>query len=303
MSYNKKAIIVDGNLRETVFHGTPDFPVVVFFDDISLFEGNIAAIHLHTDIEICIPVKGTVLMQIRQQELEIKPGQAIIINSNVPHSLRAFYDKDCQYYSIIFDPSFISGKVGEKIERLYIHPFLENSNIPSVLIKGREDTDIELMNLLRNIIGIWNGHERCYELKTRGLLCQIFGRVIADSLNGKTEYTPINNPELERFGKMLEHIHSHYDSVFSLDELAKAMFLSRETCSRLFKRMSGKNITMYLEEYRVGQSLPLIRNGEYTISMIAEMCGFSSAGRFARAFRKYMGCNPREYRCNNKIRR
>ena len=37
-------------------------------------------------IEIGIPTQGIAVYQIYQKRCEIRPGQAILINSNVPHS-------------------------------------------------------------------------------------------------------------------------------------------------------------------------------------------------------------------------
>ena len=62
-----------------------------------------------------------------------------------------------------------------------------------------------------------------------------------------------------------------------------------------FKKMTGKTITGYLEEYRVNQSLPLVQSSQYSMIQIADMTGFSNASRFARAFRRQFGCNPGEY--------
>ena len=64
---------------------------------------------------------------------------------------------------------------------------------------------------------------------------------------------------------------------------------------RLFKKMTGKTITGYLEEYRVNKSLPLVQSCQYSMIQIADMTGFSNASRFARAFHRQFGCNPGEY--------
>ena len=64
---------------------------------------------------------------------------------------------------------------------------------------------------------------------------------------------------------------------------------------RLFKKMTSRTITEYLKEYRVNQSLSLVQSGQYSITQIADMTGFSNASRFAHAFRAQFGCNPSEY--------
>lgn len=84
-------------------------------------------------------------------------------------------------------------------------------------------------------------------------------------------------------------------------ELADQIHLSREVSCRLFKKMTGKTITAYLEEYRVNKSFPLVQSGQYSMVQIAEMTGFSNPSRFADAFRRRVGCNPGDYSRNRKI--
>ena len=88
---------------------------------------------------------------------------------------------------------------------------------------------------------------------------------------------------------------SEAGEIKKLQELADQVHLSKEVCCRLFKKMTSKTITGYLEEYRVNKSLPLVQSCQYSMIQIADMTGFSNASRFARAFRRQFGCNPGEY--------
>lgn len=94
---------------------------------------------------------------------------------------------------------------------------------------------------------------------------------------------------------MLNYLNMHFTEVISLQDLADQVHLSREVCCRLFKKMTGKTITGYLEEYRVNKSFSLVQSGQYSMTQITEMVGFSNPSRFASAFRKRFGCNPGEY--------
>ena len=48
----------------------------------------------------------------------------------------------------------------------------------------------------------------------------------------------------------------------------------------------GKQLTWYSVE---------MQSGQYSMTQITEMVGFSNPSRFASAFRKRFGCNPGEY--------
>ena len=45
----------------------------------------------------------------------------------------------------------------------------------------------------------------------------------------------------------------------------------------------------------VNKSFSLVQSGQYSMTQITEMVGFSNPSRFASAFRKRFGCNPGEY--------
>lgn len=153
--------------------------------------------------------------------------------------------------------------------------------------------------MLDEIDRLYTEKPLCHELRIKGLLCEILAALLPEAYrnpaNKRLQSVSASSAELERLQLTLDYLHQHYDSVVSLQELADLTHLSREACCRRFRRMTGKSITEYLQEYRVTQSLPLIRSGRYSISQVAELCGFSNASRFAAAFRKRMGINPGHY--------
>lgn len=304
-----KKIYVDDHNRELSAHGTETFPVTVNHDDLWMFEGRNVPIHWHNEIEFCLPRKGTAVCQIYQESYTIPAGSAILIGSNVPHSCHSLTGESVLYSSIIAAPEFISGEIGGDVERKCMRPFLEGSAGPCIRIDGtgadRTEADRtgaesrRLLQMLDEIDRLYTEKPLCHELRIKGLLCEILAALLPEAYrnpaNKRLQSVPASSAELERLQLTLDYLHQHYDSVVSLQELADLTHLSREVCCRSFRRMTGKSITEYLQEYRVTQSLPLIRSGRYSISQVAELCGFSNASRFAAAFRKRMGINPGHY--------
>ena len=304
-----KKIYVDDHNRELSAHGTETFPVTVNHDDLWMFEGRNVPIHWHNEIEFCLPRKGTAVCQIYQESYTIPAGSAILIGSNVPHSCHSLTGESVLYSSIIAAPEFISGEIGGDVERKCMRPFLEGSAGPCIRIDGtgvdRTEADRTgaesrwLLQMLDEIDRLYTEKPLCHELRIKGLLCEILAALLPEAYrnpeNKRLQSVPASSAELERLQLTLDYLHQHYDSVVSLQELADLTHLSREACCRSFRRMTGKSITEYLQEYRVTQSLPLIRSGRYSISQVAELCGFSNASRFAAAFRKRMGINPGHY--------
>ncbi|WP_419042907.1 helix-turn-helix transcriptional regulator, partial [Enterocloster sp.] len=112
-------------------------------------------------------------------------------------------------------------------------------------------------------------------------------------------HCPSSQEALRRLRIMLDYIHEHFNQPFSLTGLANHTLLSRESCCRIFKQMTGMTISQYMTEYRVMRSLPYLADGKYSIAEVSALCGFSSQSRFAAAFRSKMGCNPNQYLHSN----
>lgn len=290
-----RKILVDETQRELCSHGTESFPMTVNHDDLWDFEGKTVPIHWHNDLEISLPRKGNAIYQIYQKSYHLKPGEGLLINRNVPHSCHSSGNQPARYSTILVRPDFMYGDFGSDVEKNCFRPFLQNSAIPCVLLSPDLPSHRQILEKLDQVEQLFDQKSYCYELKIKGLLCQVFGDILFENQKSFSHCAPSNQLELERLEQMLNYLNTHFDSVISLQQLADQIHLSREVCCRLFKKMTGKTITAYLEEYRTDKSFSLVQSGQYSMTQIANMVGFSNASRFANAFRRQFGCNPGEY--------
>lgn len=294
-----RKILVDDTQRELSEHGTEGFPMIVNHDDLWAFEGKSVPIHWHHELEISLPREGEAIYQIYQQSYRVVPGEGLLVNHNVPHSCHSPGGVHAKYSTILVRPDFLYGTFGSDVEQHCFRPLLQNSALPCIHLTGQDDWSAKVLRLLNQVEQVYDQKGFCYELQIRGLLCEAFHLILCAHQQELQTFTPANQLDLERLGLMLDYLHTHFDSVFSLQALADQIHLSREVCSRLFRKMTGKTITGYLEEYRTARGLPLVQSGLYSVTQIADMVGFSNPSRFAAAFRKQFGCNPGEYSSRN----
>ena len=93
---------------------------------------------------------------------------------------------------------------------------------------------------------------------------------------------------------------SHTPNVLNDDvaDLAVAIGTTSHSLSYLFNQYLEKNYYDYINEYRVEEFKSLILKDEYakyTLTAMAEYCGFSSRASFFRTFKKLAGITPNEY--------
>lgn len=81
-----------------------------------------------------------------------------------------------------------------------------------------------------------------------------------------------------------------------LEEVSRVVGFNPSYFSRTFKEETGKKFIEYLTDLRMQESQKLLSETDLPISRIAEMAGYRDDKYFSRAFKKYSGLKPKEYR-------
>jgi len=105
-------------------------------------------------------------------------------------------------------------------------------------------------------------------------------------------------------GIVQKHIneHLHLQDEVSLVRLAEIVYFNPSYLSRLFKQVTGKNLSDYISECRIKKAKKLLENPDYKIHEISEAVGYLSATNFARFFKKITSMTPQEYRDSKLIK-
>ena len=82
---------------------------------------------------------------------------------------------------------------------------------------------------------------------------------------------------------------------WTVEELGQRAGMSRSTFALRFKEMVGVSPMEYLTRWRMLLAGDRMANTGDSISEIAQSLGYESASAFTKAFKKIMGCSPREY--------
>ena len=66
--------------------------------------------------------------------------------------------------------------------------------------------------------------------------------------------------------------------------------------SRCFKEETGETLTDYIVRFRIEKAKLLLRGFDKNVSQIAAAVGFGSSAVFIRAFKRYEGITPTQFR-------
>lgn len=109
--------------------------------------------------------------------------------------------------------------------------------------------------------------------------------------------------QTQSINKALNHIEQHLENELSLESISKVAHYSPFHFHRIFKAFTNETLHQYIVRKRVEKaSADLLRKKAITISELSLQFGFTSNSSFTRAFKKYYGLNPRDFRRQGKGR-
>ena len=95
-------------------------------------------------------------------------------------------------------------------------------------------------------------------------------------------------------------VQGHLEEDLSLAVIANYVNYNDSHVSRLFKRITGENLTEYITACRIARARQLLEQTDDTVQVISRKAGFHTSQYFSSAFRKSVGMSPNEYRVQNR---
>ncbi|HBI59270.1 MAG: AraC family transcriptional regulator [Duncaniella sp.] len=99
-----------------------------------------------------------------------------------------------------------------------------------------------------------------------------------------------------RVQKVQEYIERHYKEAIRLSDLAEIARMTPTAFSRFFKLRTGRSISDYLIDIRLGHATRALVDSTTSIAEICYECGFNNISNFNRIFKKKKGSSPKLFR-------
>ena len=119
-------------------------------------------------------------------------------------------------------------------------------------------------------------------------------RTLATSSYAKVEA----ESDSRRVLKVKNFIAKNYMDEMRLATLADIAGMSPSSFSRFFKLRTGRNLSDYIIDMRLGYASRMLVDTSKGVAEICYDCGFNNLSNFNRIFKKKKGCSPSEFREN-----
>ena len=236
-----------------------------------------STLHTHTCAEMFFITRGHGMFQVRRERFPVAINDLVVINTQVPHTEISQSDSPMEYV--------VLGVEGlETLTDLGGCALLH-------LLGEQEPVSACLRQITREIRERQPG---CDEV------CQKLLEIILLRLLRREDFALSSAPEGPRGSRECDlvrrYIDNHFKENLTLDQLAQLAHLNKYYLAHAFRREFGVSPINYLISRRIEESRFLLRETDHTLSLIAQILGFSSASYFSQSFRRVEGISPMEYR-------
>jgi len=258
--------------RDTVYDRSTypaDLHYHEYYELVIFLEGNVRYI---CESSVYVPQYGDVIL--------VPPGQ---LHMSVLQGNRTRYRRHVFYLT---QDAFDGARCGALSELLK-----KFTKVRFLCVPEREAFG-EMIGLLERLSGILGGEVESMERALGfGYTVQLF--YLLNRCAAPTEERKQQLPEPIRHIK--EYVDSHITEFSTVNEVAEALFYSREYISRAFKRYFHTTVSDYIRKRRIAMARELIAAGVPLIEVCYRI-GFGNMSTFIRSFHAVAGMCPSEYR-------
>lgn len=182
------------------------------------------------------------------------------------------------------------------------NPLLEG--LPSVihvrghLGRGPAWLESSLALLIEELTACRPGFQTVAERVTDTILVQAVRHYVANApTNGSGWLRGLTDPQVAH---ALSMIHSRPGEAWTVASLATAVALSRTVFANRFRELVGSTVMEYVTARRMHVAAGMLASSSETLAGIANEVGYESEISFSRAFRRWGGIPPAQYRRHMK---
>jgi AraC-like DNA-binding protein len=252
--------------------------------------------HYHPEFELTLILDSYGQRLVGDSIADYRPGDLVLLGPNLPHSWRSGPIK------------FRAQGVHRAIVVQFRHDFLGDQ-----MFALQEMNEVANL-LLRSAAGLAFGHTKIGEKAAASLqhfpemsrarqmvallsiLLDLTGAMDAQVLSTNHVQPACRIGDQQRIDAICQYLNRHFEEEIEFAKLAKTLNISQATLCRFFKRATGRTMTQYVNEIRVGAASQLLTGTDQSILEIGFNVGFGNYSNFNRQFKRIKGYSPRELR-------
>ena len=251
--------------------------------------------HLHRHIEYHMVEKGEQYFSLGDKKDVLYPGDFLLI---FPYQHHSFEKSDCFAHFGVINLDIVS---------CYHKNFLTCYSPEPIIRSSEKSAHIQaLVRYIDTVKDINNSHlvkksdynpSNDIERNTlHNALRTLVGEALKNMPLSALDKTDKSFSTFDTTSKIISYCRNNYDKEISLSSVAKALYLNKDSVSRIFSKTIGISFNSFINELRIVKACNLLYESNKTVVDIAFECGFKNQGTFNAAFKAVTKMTPREYK-------
>ena len=293
-----KNILLDDNKREYPEHLLQGFPVGVVENKFSLETYDAINLHWHDELQYTFITKGEFLFKVGKQEIRLKEGEGLFINTQKIHNSHSLKDNS-SYLFVYFHPTLIPYEKNTYLYKKYISPILKNKKLSAIKLANNFEESKKIFELILKLKEISNKKEFGYEMEILSNLIELWKYTVILLNNIDNEkFIFSSNDKLfnERLKNIISFVEENYSKEIKLEDISKLINLSNSECCRFFKKATNQTLNEYILAYRINKAFDELISTDKSLGEIAYDVGFNSQSYFSKKFLEIKNISPKEVR-------
>jgi AraC-like DNA-binding protein/mannose-6-phosphate isomerase-like protein (cupin superfamily) len=244
--------------------------------------------HQHAEAELTLIKRGRGTRFVGDTIEPFGPGDLVLLGAGLPHTWQSTPARRGPHETIVVQ--FLPNLFFDKPETRHIGRLL-TSALRGLHYSGKSRDVVANMlcelpkcDALARLTGLLHILDRLSQDRSVRTLCTPAYQVGATAANTR------------RIDAVCAYLASSFLESITLEDAADRAHLSPAAFSRFFVKSTGRTLTEYLNELRIGHACRLLIETDQTVSQIAYASGFHNLSHFNRRFRRSRRTTPQKYR-------
>lgn len=249
--------------------------------------------HFHPEVELTLILAGRGRRFVGDSIEPFAEGDFVLIGPNLPHFWQSEEPRgDARAHCMVvqFSPEVLGDRF------LALPEFAAVRRLLTASSRGLQFTGqaaVEASLRLR-ALGTISGMSALLEFFA---ILDILAHAGAKRRLTSLAYEPSLDVQAERrLARVYKFLTARFREPLPLSQIARVAAMTPPGFSRYFRRVTGRNVSAFLNDLRVDHSARLLAESDRTVADIAGAVGYETLSNFNRRFRERMGMPPREYR-------
>jgi AraC-like DNA-binding protein len=251
--------------------------------------------HYHPEFELTLIVESHGQRLVGDGIEEYGPGDLVLLGPNLPHSWRSTPAESGSAIHRAVVAQFREDFLGEK--------FFQTPDLSSVacllcnaaggLAFGHTETGFRIAKYLRDLPSLSPGQQLTTLLSA---LVDLSEEKQFRTLSSATFRPLCRLADQRRVDAVCRYLDTHFQEDVDFARLSANFNMDQASLCRFFKRATGRTMTEYINELRVGAAAQLLIDTDESVLDICFQVGFGNYSHFNRQFKRIKGVAPRSLR-------